>query len=144
MGEALALEKLRPLHLLTQQAAAQTTVTTARFDMQGYAGVLFLCRMGAIDATGVVEITAHSSETDADGDELEGTKITLGDTDDDSMNAIVVDQPNERYVQIQIARTVANSVIEYACCLGYKAAKLPVDLTGFVDNFTQVIRPDEV
>lgn len=141
---AVATELLAPKHLLVQQAAALTTITTPRFDMQGYSGCLFLCKMGAIDATGVVTVAIHQAATDIDGVEVVGSKITLADTDDNALLALSIFNPDDRYVQIQIARTVANSVIEYAVCMGYNASSLPVDLTGLVDYSSSVVRPAEV
>jgi hypothetical protein len=138
------LEHLAPMHLLGNQVAALTTITSPRFDMAGYDGVLFLVQMGTITATGTATITAHQAATDIDGAALTGASVAVADTDDDSLFAIDLRNPNERYVQVQIARATANSEIEYAVAIGYRGSNLATDLSALVSGSASVERPTEV
>jgi len=113
----------------TAGAAGQTAINGTTLDMSGYEGVLILVRMGAITAGGAQSINAaQGAESDlSDAADLEGTKITIADDDDDQIFMIDLYRPTERYVRLEVARATQDSVVASAEYIQYSPRKAPID-----------------
>lgn len=110
-------------------AAGTTDVNSDIVDTAGYAAVRFITLYGAITSTAVtsqkVQQGADSGLSDAA--DLEGSKITVADTDDNKLAISDFIQPKERYLRVAFDRGTANAVIDGLIVELYQAKdKTPV------------------
>lgn len=95
-------------------AAGTSAVNSDIVDTAGYEGVRFILAMGAIvsgaaTSSKVQQNTADSGTGMAD---LEGSSITIADTDDNKMVIHEVYKPKERYLRLAISRGTQNATID--------------------------------
>lgn len=114
-------------------AAGATNITDCEvIDTQGYEGARVIVGFGTITAGAVTSVkmqqaTAKTSDTALTaGADLEGSSITVADTDDNKCVIIDVFRPRERYLQPHILRATQNSVVDFVVYELYGAKKLPV------------------
>ena len=127
-------------------ADGQGTTTSSNVDMAGYDGVVFVCLIGDVTATGTVTMTATQAATDTTGDALSGMSAAADSDDDDLLLAIDIQKPADRYLGVSLVRAVANSVVGGVIALQYKARSLPVTqptTAGFAATVVQGATPDE-
>lgn len=109
-------------------AAGTTDLTSAWIDTAGYEGVLFIYALGTITSGAVTVLKAQqAAASDGTGAaDLEGTSVTIADTDDNKLFYIDVYRPRERYVAAVLDRGTQNAVLDYGLAIRYGAKKLPV------------------
>jgi len=120
-------------------AAGQTTVNGSSVDMQGFEAVTFYVLIGSITSSGTVDVKAQQSNDDGNSDafaDLEGTKISYADDDDNQVAVLEVVNPQERYVRPVVVRGTADSVIDgiIAVQTGAKVAPVTHDATTVVGS----------
>lgn len=122
-------------------AAGSSDVTDCEVvDMAGYEGARFIVQFGAITSGAatslkVQQAAAQTSSTAlTSGADLEGSSITVGDTDDSKLFIIDVYKPRERYLQLHILRATQNAVVDAVLVEQYGAKKLPVTQNADVDT----------
>jgi hypothetical protein len=130
-------------------AASNTDNDSSIIDMAGYEGVVFLTSIDDSVDTGVATLTVQQSSANAGGSmtDLSGAVAELVSAADDDLNgqflAVDVYQPQERYLRVNRASTVANIAFGSVIALRYGARKLPVDVTG-AGVATVIASPSEV
>lgn len=129
-------EDIKVVVLADFAASAQTDVVGAGVDMgtnDGFDGVLFIAKLGVIDATSVTTMKAQQDTDVAFGTaaDLEGSLATALDSDDEKTLQIDVYRPTKRYVRPVVERGVANSEVAMIAAVLYDARKKPTidDLT---------------
>ncbi len=125
-------------------AAGSADVTDCDvIDMQNFEGCRFIVGFGTITSGAATSVkvqqaTAKTSDTAlTSGADLEGSGITVADTDDNKAVIIDIFKPRERYLQLRILRATQNAVVDFAVAEKYGARKLPV--TKHADIATQEI-----
>lgn len=111
-------------------AAATTTAGTSEvdgseIDMQGFDGVLFVCKFGTAAAGNTISLQQTNTTATYSAD-VEGSLITPGASDE----LVWVDlyKPTMRYVRMQAQRGTS-STLDWAIAIRYGAHKQPVDNT---------------
>src|SRR5262245_41481115 len=96
-------------------AAGATDITDATaVDMQNFDGGRFIFSFGAITAGAVTSVAAAGLATSSPTpgtDDLEGTKITVADTDDDKIVILDIHRPQQRYISPFVKRATQNAVL---------------------------------
>lgn len=113
----------------TAGAAGTSAITGATLDMAGFDSVLALIPAGAVVVTGTAVIKWQGGELADNSDmaDLEGTGISIADTDDDTLYfSELTPRPEHRYVRIVITRATANSTFGGIAYIQRGAHKVPV------------------
>jgi len=97
----------------TAGAAGTDDIEGSVLDMQNWNGVVAVLRMGAITGSAVTSVKwQQGAESDgSDMADLEGTGITIADSDDDEIFLLELTNPQERYVQLYVDRGTQNAVV---------------------------------
>lgn len=100
----------------------------AVIDMKGFEGVIMAVQLLAVATGGANSIKAQQGAAAAMGDaaDLEGTKITIADDDDNQLFVIDVYKPQERYVRLYVDKDASNACAESAMYIQYGAGSKPV------------------
>jgi hypothetical protein len=111
----------------TAGVAGLTDILGSTLDMQGFEGVLMICRFGAITATAVSGIRAQQGNDSglSDAADLLGSAQVVADSDDDKAFYIDLFRPKERYVRLVVDRATANAVVATAEYIQYGPKKMP-------------------
>jgi hypothetical protein len=119
--------------------AATSAVDSDSVDMQGFDGVLFLTSFGTAAADNTVN--AAQSSNNSNFDDLAGTKVGGGASDEDMW--IDIYKPTDRYVRLEAARGTS-STLESIWAIQYRGAKQPISnvLAGTIIGELHV-SPDE-
>lgn len=105
-------------------AAGTTAVNSTGVDMAGYEGVLFVTSFGTAASGNTLE--AAQSADDSTYNDLAGTSVTSGTSDEDVW--IDVYRPIDRYVRVEAARGTS-STLESIWAIQYGGRVQPVDNT---------------
>ena len=113
MQNLISNVKLTQCNTLTQGAAGTTAIKGAAIDMSDYETVLFVVPFGTITAGAVTSIKAQQSVDTTDGNftDLQGTSVTVADTNDDTTFYLEVSKPIKRYVRLYVSRGTQNAVV---------------------------------
>jgi len=123
LGKNCKIIKIR----VADAAGTGDTLTSDTVDMQGFDGALFLWGTEAHTATAVSVVTVNGSDDDSAYAALTGaTKTTAAATDTLKTVAIDVYRPLNRYLQIEMARSVANIVSNGCTVILYHSMGGPV------------------
>lgn len=118
MGKTIS-QNVKTARVMNAQAAGVTNINSSVVDTANFDIARFEALLGAINATGVVNVKLQGGAL-ADGSDmadLVGCAVAYGDTDDNKVAILEVSCPRERYMRCVIERTVANSVIDGVLCL---------------------------
>lgn len=107
-------------------AAGTTDVESTSVDMADFDSVAFTVAFGAIVSGAVTSVKLQGSANNSTWVDLEGTSITVADTDDNDL--VISDQirPNYRYVRCVVDRGTQNATIDVIIAHQYAARFLPV------------------
>lgn len=121
-------------------AAGTTDVDSEVVDTAGYDAVRFITAYGAIVSGAVTaqEVQQGTDATVTDAADLEGTRITVADTDDNKLVITDILQPRERYLRVQFDRGTQNATIDCLTAELYRC-KEAVPLTKHSTVATQEI-----
>ena len=107
--------KVKNLHSKNAVAAGATDITDATvIDMANYEGVRFIFAFGAITSGAATSVGAAALDTSSPTpgtDDLEGSKITVADTADDTIFILDINRPRQRYVRPFVKRATQNAVV---------------------------------
>jgi hypothetical protein len=111
-------------------AAGTTTVQSGFIDLQQLGGrsALFLLTLGAMLDTAVVAVTVQGSHNNSDWVSLSGATQTVTDASAASSNQVIgidVSMSQYRYLRLNIARSVANSVLAALHVMVYDQREVP-------------------
>lgn len=132
---------------VTNGAAASTDVAGAGLDMADFEGVRAIVQVGAVVTNAVTTVKWQQSDDDGSSDaysDLEGTSITIADSDDEKVVNMELFRPRKRYVRIYVDRATQNATVtavyeQYGCRI---APLTSVQGTGIIGNELHV-SPDE-
>lgn len=137
--------KLTPV--LNSFAAGSTDITGGTvLDMQGFEGVMFIAKTGAVTAAGVFQITpthatsSNSTSQVAMASYSQGTLVTTT-AHSESLAVVDVSKPLKRYVSCQLERATQNVVVDSAIAIQYGAKKMPVTQPSSVIDSDVAVSP---
>lgn len=116
------MENVKLTKVADYTTAATTAVNGTHVDMAGYEGVVFFASFGTAATNNT--INAAQGATTSSFDDLEGTSVTSGASDEDVW--IDIYKPTGRYVRPEIARGTS-STVETIWAMQYGPRKAPVD-----------------
>lgn len=105
-------------------AAGTTDSTSSAVDAAGFNSALFQVHLGAIVAGAVTSVKVRGSDDDSTYVDLEGTSVTVADTDDNNIVQIEVIKPKYRYMKTVTSRATQNSTIDSIVCILSNAGAL--------------------
>lgn len=120
--------------------------SSAIIDMAGFEGVAFAVLMGAVAAGGSAVVTVNQGNDPAllDAAVVDGATVTFTDADGGLVALIDIKQPTDRYLEVDIARAVANVAIDGVLAVQYRARDLPVTQDASVLDAVVLVSPPEV
>jgi hypothetical protein len=83
-------------------AAGTTDVTSSIVDTAGYRGVVFFTSVSTANATNTIKVQQNTANQTTGMADLLGTSVTSGSSDEDLI--VEINQPQERYLQVVVAR----------------------------------------
>lgn len=113
-------------------AAGQTTLTTDVVDTRGFDSICFIVKLGDVDNTSVLTLTAKTNTADSTSSP---TPTTLADTvthtadatdADNKLLILDIHKPRDRYVFATLARATADAVVDGIFVILYNAHEKPV------------------
>ncbi len=130
MGNMKAITDVKVTSAL-DYASGTADRTGAVIDMADYRGVLMIVKLAVVAAGGTNSIKAQqgAAANMSDAADLEGTKITIADDDDNQIFIIDLYEPAERYVRLYVDKDTTNACAESAVYVQYGARKRPVTNT---------------
>ena len=126
-------------------AALNTDQNTARLDMQGFDGVIYLVSIVDSVATGVatLKVEANTANSDTNMAAITGATATVTCAVNDDINGeiLVVDvyRPLKRYVQGVITSATADIAFGDTIAIQYSGVKLPVTVAASIAQQTVVV-----
>ncbi|MCA9064844.1 MAG: hypothetical protein KDA96_17350 [Planctomycetaceae bacterium] len=129
-------------------AAATTDVTNlTSVDMTGYEAATIVVGVGTVAATAVTSVKLQASSDDGGSDawsDLEGTSISIADSDDDTLVVMEVIQPQKRYLRPYVGRGTATAAFDGIWCIqtGPKSGAV-TQSTSDVSSIERHLTPDE-
>lgn len=119
--------------------AGATDITDATVvDTAGYDGVRFIFGFGVITAGAATSTGVASKATNAPTpgtDDLAGSKITVVDTDDNTVVITDIERPQLRYMRPFVKRATQNAVVDFILCELYNhSGKIPVTQDATVSH----------
>lgn len=130
-------------------AANNTDQNSDRIDMSGWDGVLFFVAITDSVATGVATLTIEQNTSDSDSGmaALSGAVATDTSATNDDLNntvlAVDVFRPRERYVQGVITSATQNIAFGNTFALLYRGKKAPVSAHASIAALTVLASPAE-
>jgi hypothetical protein len=126
----MLLEDCKIVRVSNAVAAGATDSNGAAVDMSGYEGVLFLVAFGAIVSGAATSVKAQqgAASDGSDGADLEGTSVTVADTDDNKIVALDIYRPrsaNGKYVRPVVKRATQNATIDSITAILYNGRIKP-------------------
>jgi len=123
-------------------AAGQTDVEGAtRIDMQGFHEAVFVTQLGTITGSGQVDVTVRHKATDAAGDKTTLTGQLIGSANSDKAIVLSIVNPVERYLDLIIERSVANSEVDNVLVILRRANDHPVAQPSAIADSAAAIAP---
>ena len=125
-------------------SAASGTIAGAILDMSGYEGVLTIIQLGGVTDTlaGTASMQQGTASNMTDAAALAGTGQTIATNADNTIYAIDLYRPNERYVRMYADRGTATMVCN-AVYLQYGSSKKPPSHHSSVTGIEYHISPTE-
>lgn len=108
-------------------AAGTADIESDSVDTSGFETAFFFTSPSEITGSAVTNMHIETSSDDSNWNDLEGTKITIADDDDDEIFGIEIVKPLERYLRCVIDRGTQNAVIGQIYCLQGAPSKAPID-----------------
>jgi hypothetical protein len=110
-------------------AAATTDIETASVNMVGFESVVFQVAFGTITGSAVTSVKLQQSSDDGVADafsDLEGTGLTVADTDDNDTFYLECVKPQKQYVRCVVDRGTQNAVVDGVWAFQYNVRHEPV------------------
>jgi len=124
-------------------ADGQTDPDSSRVDMQGWDGVVFVLITGTITGVGTCKMTVKQAATDIVGDELTDCNVTAtAAADSDSLFAVDILRPIDRYLGVTLTRATENSVVGGVVAIRCRGRSAPITQSD-VDTLVTKVTPAE-
>jgi hypothetical protein len=140
------LKDVKILKINNDAAAGVTVITSDIIDMQGFNGVCFVCKMGAVVDAASVTMTVYQGAVSTLLDEaalVASAAIPVASTDSEQSLVVDIVKPRERYLRVKVARITQNSAIDSIFALLYNPMAKPVVQPATIDASTQTVSPAE-
>ena len=120
-------------------AAGTTDITGATLDTAGFDATQVVVVFGAITSSAATSLKIQTGDASdmSDAADLEGTSITIADTDDSTIAIIDVTHSPERYLRVYCDRATANAVVAAAVYQQYRARFEPITQHADVAHIEQ-------
>lgn len=129
-----ATKNTKLIKVLAGAAAGTTTLTTATIDTQGFEGVMIFGSIATVNAGNYADARQGQAADMSDGVMLAGSRVVPGDNGDSFCIDIL--RPEERYVDVQITRTVSTATGDVYALLYGSVRKAPVSQGATIDAVT--------
>lgn len=129
-----ATKNTKLIKVLAGAAAGTTTLTTATIDTQGFEGVMIFGSIATVNAGNYADARQGQAADMSDGVMLAGSRVVPGDNGDSFCVDIL--RPEERYVDVQITRTVSTVTGDVYALLYGSVRKAPVSQGATIDAVT--------
>ena len=129
-----ATKNMKLIKVLAGAAAGTTTLTTATIDTQGFEGVMIFGSIATVNAGNWADARQGQAADMSDGVLLTGSRVAPGDNGDSFCIDIL--RPEERYVDVQITRTVSTATGDVYALLYGSVRKAPVSQGATIDAVT--------
>lgn len=96
-------------------AAGTTDVTSSIVDTAGYQGVIFFTSVSTANATNTIKVQQNTANQTTGMADLTGTKVASGTQDNDLL--VEIHKPEERYLQVVVARGASTTCESIWACL---------------------------
>ena len=108
-------------------AAGTSAITSDEVDTANCESVTFLVKFGAIESGAVTSVKVQQFPTTGGSGaaDLEGSGVTVLDTDDNKVVAIEIVKPRERYLYCYVSRATQNSTVEWIVAIKNFVRKSP-------------------
>lgn len=140
------IQNIKISRVSNASAAAQTDVTGATLDMNGFAGVVFVALLGDVTDTSALTLSARGGQQSGGGDAaLLDAKATYAAGASDADNkAIVLDlvSPRYRYLSSLLTRKTANAAVDGVIAIQYRPGFAPTARAASVVASAFVNDPD--
>ncbi len=93
-------------------AAGTTAITSSSVDMAGFCSALFHIHLGAIVSGGVQSAKLQGSNDDSTYADIEGSSVTIADTDDNGIVQMEIVRPTYRYYKVVVSRATQNTTVD--------------------------------
>jgi hypothetical protein len=127
-------------------AAGTGTITSDAVNMASAEGVAVIVAMGAVTSGAATSVKLQQSSDDGGTDaysDLEGTSITIADTDDNKMLVLDLVKPTKQYIKAVVSRATANSAVDGIFAVKYGKRLQPVTQGSTVATTETHISPAE-
>lgn len=105
-------------------AAGTTDVEPTGIDTAGFESCLFAVSFGTITSGAVTSIKLQQSTDNSSFADLEGTAVTVADTDDNKVFWLDIHRPRERYIRCVVDRGTANAVVDSILAIQYNGVRV--------------------
>lgn len=146
MAERTLSDELKVTRVVNAVAAGTDDTTDGTIlDMQGFRGVVFMAAFGTLSTGAVTDIRARGGDlaNGSDMADLEGTKVSIADDEDNQVLVLDISEPIHRYVRVRVTRRTANAVIDGVVALQYAPSKMPTTNAASVAAAEIHVAPDQ-
>lgn len=132
LTKAVKTIRLKPDGTNWALAAGTTDVESEVVDTLGFQGVRFMAGFGAITSGAVTKIKVQQGTATnlSDAADLEGSGVTVADTDDNKVAIVEVNRPTERYVRCAFDRGTQNAIVDFLVAELFNPRNLPITDDG--------------
>lgn len=124
-------------------AAGTTAINATGVNMTGFESVEFEVHFGAITAGAVTSVKLQQSTDDVTYADLEGSAVTVADTDDNKIVRLECVKPLVQYVRVVVSRATQNAVVDSITARQYNARREPVTHGATIVTPVAVYSPAE-
>jgi len=138
--EGLSLLKNAAIDRVSNAVAAGTTdINSTGVDMAGFDSVLFSVAFGTITSTAVTSVQIDHSDDNSSWNAVEGSKVSIPDTDSNKVVVVECVRPTKRYVRCTVDRGTANAVVDGITACRTLARKVPTSQGSTVSGSKVIV-----
>lgn len=123
------IQETKTVRVSNAVAAGTSDVNLTSVDVSGFNSVLLQVHLGAIVTGGVQSVKLQESDDNSTFSDLEGTSITVADTDDNGVVQAEVLGPLKRYIRGVVKRATQNTTIDSAVMILANPLAIPTTQT---------------
>jgi hypothetical protein len=128
LSDALKLVRVKPDGSTFAVAAGTSDCSGDIIDTADCEGVIIVTGLGTITTNAVtsVKVQQNSVNSTSGMADLEGSSITVADSDDDGIVVHDIYRPRERYLRAVIDRGTQNAVVDFQLAIKYGVKLQPI------------------
>jgi hypothetical protein len=127
-------------------AAGTSAINSSSIDLANTEGAIFRVLFGAITSGAVTSVKLQASDDNGSADDwtdLEGSAITVADTDDNKIAELDLSKPRKRYARVVVSRATQNSVVDGITAVPYGVRNQPAAQHSTVLGRKVLVSPAE-